>query len=223
MNNLNYGTIGVLGTILALGACSNNPDATQMLNTSSVEYKQEKVEAATKTVPSWFTTLPTDEKSIYSVGTAQSPDLQLSIDMATLNAKYTLADRINGKLDAMMKTFTSKIGSDDIDSSVLSEVEKVSKNVIASVDVAGYNPKEIEVYPSGTQYRAFVLLEYSDNEARKIIINRLRKDQMVYAKLKSTNAWKELENEVESSKSEDQAQSLTNIEKELNNIITKEE
>ena len=143
--------------------------------------------------------------------------------MATLNAKYTLADRINGKLDAMMKTFTSKIGSDDIDSSVLSEVEKVSKNVIASVDVAGYNPKEIEVYPSGTQYRAFVLLEYSDDEVRKIIINRLRKDQMVYSKLKSTNAWKELENEVESSKSEDQAQSLANIEKELNNIITKEE
>ena len=87
--------------------------------------------------------------------------------MATLNAKYTLADRINGKLDAMMKTFTSKIGSDDIDSSVLSEVEKVSKNVIASVDVAGYNPKEIEVYPSGTQYRAFVLLEYSDDEDQK--------------------------------------------------------
>ena len=79
------------------------------------------------------------------------------------------------------------------------------------------------VYPSGTQYRAFVLLEYSDNEARKIIINRLRKDQMVYSKLKSTNAWKELESEVESSKLEDQAQSLANIEKELNNIITKEE
>ncbi len=33
----------------------------------------------------------------------------------------------------------------------------------------------------------------------------------------------DLENEVESSKSEDQAQSLANIEKELNNIITKEE
>ena len=46
---------------------------------------------------------------------------------------------------------------------------------------------------------------------------------MVYAKLKSTNAWKELENEVESSKSEDQAQSLSNIESELNNIVTKEE
>ena len=79
------------------------------------------------------------------------------------------------------------------------------------------------MYPSGTQYRAFVLLEYSYVEARKIIVNRFRKDQMVYSKIKSTSAWKELENEVESSKSEDQAQSLANIEKELNNIITKEE
>ncbi len=186
-------------------------------------YKTAKVKSATSIIPTWYKTLPKEDNIIYTVGSATSPNLQLAVDMATLNAKYTLADRINGKLDAMMKTFTSKIGSDDIDSSVLEEVEKVSKNVIASVDVAGYNPKEIEVYPSGTQYRAFVLLEYSDEEARKIIINRLRKDQMVYAKLKSTNAWKELENEVESSKSEDQAQSLANIEKELNNIITKEE
>ena len=46
---------------------------------------------------------------------------------------------------------------------------------------------------------------------------------MVYSKIKSTNAWKELESEVDKSKSEDQAQSLANIEKELNNIITKEE
>ena len=218
----NYG-IGAIALMVGLGACAKNPDPSKMVNTPMVKYKTAKVKAAVKQVPSWFEKLPNKENVIYSVGSSSSPDLQLSVDLATLNAKYTLADRINGKLDAMMKTFTSKIGSDDIDSSVLSEVEKVSKNVIASVDVAGYNPKEIEVYPSGTQYRAFVLLEYSDNEARKIIINRLRKDQMVYAKLKSTNAWKELENEVESSKSEDQAQSLANIEKELNNIITKEE
>ena len=230
---LNYGMVSVAALAVGLGACNKTiPIETTIqkieeqapnINTKDVLYKTAKVKSATSVIPSWYKTLPKEDNAIYTVGSATSPNLQLAVDMATLNAKYTLADRINGKLDAMMKTFTSKIGSDDIDSSVLSEVEKVSKNVIASVDVAGYNPKEIEVYPSGTQYRAFVLLEYSDEEARKIIINRLRKDQMVYSKLKSTNAWKELENEVESSKSEDQAQSLANIEKELNNIITKEE
>ena len=220
MNNLNYVTIGVLGTVLALGACTANPDATKLLNTSTIEYKQEKVEAATSTIPKWFKTLPTDEKAIYSVGTAQSPDMQLSVDMATLNAKYTLADRINGKLDGMMKTFMTRLGTDDdVSATTMSEVEKVTKNVIASVDVAGYNPKEIEVYPTGTQFRAFVLLEYSEDEARKIIMNRMMKDRMVYGKIRSTNAWKELENEVNASKTEDEVTSMSNIETEINKVV----
>ena len=220
MNNLNYVTIGVLGSVLALGACTANPDATKMLNTSSIEYKQEKVEAATSTVPEWFKTLPTDEKAIYSVGTAQSPDMQLSVDMATLNAKYTLADRINGKLDGMMKTFMTRLGTDDdVSATTMSEVEKVTKNVIASVDVAGYNPKEMEIYPTGTQYRAFVLLEYSDEEARKVIMNRMMKDRLVYGKIRSTNAWKELENEVNASKTEDEVTSMSNIETEINKVV----
>ena len=237
----NYGMVSAAALIIGLSGCSAKNKVAEtivtetpiekivvaepepIIKTKDVLYKSAKVKSATSTIPEWYKKLPKEDNIIYTVGSATSPNLQLAVDMATLNAKYTLADRINGKLDAMMKTFTSKIGSDDIDSSVLSEVEKVSKNVIASVDVAGYNPKEVEVYPSGTQYRAFVLLEYSDEEARKIIVNRLRKDQMVYSKLKSTSAWKELESEVDKSKSEDQAQSLANIEKELNNIITKEE
>ena len=236
----NYGMVSAAALVIGLSGCSANKVAENVIteevinkvvvaepepiiNTKSVLYKTAKVKSATSQIPEWFKVLPKEDNIIYTVGSASSPDLQLAVDMATLNAKYTLADRINGKLDAMMKTFTSKIGSDDIDSSVLSEVEKVSKNVIASVDVAGYNPKEVEVQASGTQYRAFVLLEYSDEEARKIIINRLRKDRMVYSKIKSTNAWKELEKSVNESKFEDQSQSLSNIENELNNIITKEE
>ena len=71
-------------------------------------------------------------------------------------------------LDAMMKTFMTRLGTDDdVSATTMSEVEKVTKNVIASVDVAGYNPKkEMEIYPTGTQYRAFVLLEYSEEESQ---------------------------------------------------------
>ena len=209
--------------LIALGSCATKVDVDPLVETPEIQQQIEKVESTSSVIPDWFKELPEDEKMIYSSGTAIAPDLQLSVDIATMNAKTVLADRINGKLDSMTKQFIAKTGTTDLDSQVLNELERVSKNVIASVDVAGYKVKEMDVFPSGTQYRAFVLLEYSDEEARKIIINRLRKDQMVYSKLKSTSAWKELENEVESSKSEDQAQSLANIEKELNNIITKEE
>ena len=216
----NYG-IGAIALMVGLGACAKNPDPTKMVNTPMVKYKTAKVKAAVKQVPSWFEKLPNKDNIIYSVGSSSSPDLQLSVDLATLNAKYTLADRINGKLDGMMKSFMSRLGQDnDVTASTITEVDKVVKNVIASVDVAGYNPTKVKVYPNGTQYRAFVLLEYSDKEARKIIMNRLMKDRMVYSKIKSTNAFKELEKEVTKSKKEDDAKSLSTIEKKINEKIS---
>ena len=209
--NKYYG-VGAMALMIGLGACAKNPDPSKLVNTPMVKYKTEKVKAAVKVVPSWYEKLPNKENVIYSVGSSSSPDLQLSVDLATLNAKYTLADRINGKLDGMMKTFMTRLGTDeDISATTMSEVDKVVKNIIASVDVAGYNPKEIEVFPSGTQFRAFVLLEYSDTEARKIVMNRMMKDKLVYSKIKSTNAFKELKKEVENSKKEDESKSISNL------------
>ena len=85
---------------------------------------------------------PTSETAIYSVGTAVTPDLQLTVDIAVLNAKTTLADRINGKVRSQTKSFIAKIGSEETDTSILSEVEKATKNIIADVDVAGYKVSE---------------------------------------------------------------------------------
>ena len=216
---MKYYGVSALALIIGLGACAKNPSPLAVINTPMIKYKTEKVEAAASNVPKWYKKLPKQDNSIFSVGSASSPDLQLSVDMATLNAKYTLADRINGKLDGMMKTFMTRLGTDeDISATTMSEVEKVTKNVIASVDVAGYSPKEVEVYPNGTQFRAFVLLEYSDAEARKVIMNRMMKDKLVYSKIKSTNAFKELKSEVDKSKKADEVSSLSNIETEINKV-----
>ena len=215
--------LATVSAVAFLGACgTKEPPA--LVNTPEVQYKTQKVQAAISVVPKWYKELPTDDEAIFTTGTATAPDLQLAVDVATLNAKVTLADRINGKLDSMTKSFVAKIGSTDIDSSVLNEIEKTSKNVIASVDVAGYNPTKIDVFPSGTQYRAFVLLRYDNKEAYKIIMNRLRKDRMVYSRLRSTEAWKELDAEVNKKKDEEEAQSLQNLEKVIkkNRVVTRE-
>ena len=148
----------------------------------------------------------------FTTGTATAPDLQLAVDIATLNGKVVLADRINGRLKAMTKSWIAKLGQSDVDATVMTEIEKVAKNVIANVDVAGYNLVEVSLAPSGTQYRAFVLLEYSDKEAQKILMNRMRKDRMIYSRVRSTKAWKELELEVEKQEKKDEAQSLQNLE-----------
>ncbi len=197
---------------LVLNACASQ-EPKPLAETPEVIYKTAKVNAAVSVIPSWYNEMPEKKGSIFTTGSATAPDLQFAVDIATINAKVVLADRINGKLKAMTKTWMAKLGQTDADATVMSEIEKVAKNVIANVDVAGYSPVKVDVFPSGTQYRAFVLLEYSDKEAAKIIFNRLRKDRMVYSRLRSNKAWKELEEEVNKSEESDEAKSMVNVEK----------
>ena len=197
---------------LTLGACSANQPKS-MVETPEIRYQTAKVARAVSIIPSWYNEMPEKKGSIFTVGSATAPDLQLAVDIATLNGKVVLADRINGKLKAMTKSWIAKFGQSDIDARVMTEIEKVAKNIIANVDVAGYSPVKVDVFEAGTQFRAFVLLEYSDKEASKIIFNRLRKDRLVYSRLRSTEAWKELDDEVNSSEKKDEGQSLMNLEK----------
>ena len=200
-------------SILALGLVGcGATEPTPFPETAMIKYKTAKVEAAISVVPDWYKKMPEKKGSIFTIGTATAPDLQLAVDIATLNGKVVLADRINGRLKAMTKSWIAKLGQSDVDATVMTEIEKVAKNVIANVDVAGYNLVEVSLAPSGTQYRAFVLLEYSDKEAQKILMNRLRKDRMIYSRVRSTKAWKELELEVEKQEKKDEAQSLQNLE-----------
>ena len=197
---------------LVLSACASQ-EPKPLAETPEVIYKTAKVNAAVSIIPSWYNEMPEKKGSIFTVGSATAPDLQFAVDVATINAKVVLADRINGKLKSMTKSWMAKLGQTDVDATVMMEIEKVSKNVIANVDVAGYNPVKVDVFPAGTQYRAFVLLEYSDKEAAKIIFNRMRKDRMVYSRLRSNKAWKELEAEVTKSEESDEAKSMVNVEK----------
>ena len=200
-------------SILALGLVGcGATEPTPFPETAMTKYKAAKVEAALSVVPDWYKKMPEKKGSIFTTGTATAPDLQLAVDIATLNGKVVLADRINGRLKAMTKSWIAKLGQSDVDATVMTEIEKVAKNVIANVDVAGYNLVEVSLAPSGTQYRAFVLLEYSDKEAQKILMNRMRKDRMIYSRVRSTKAWKELELEVEKQEKKDEAQSLQNLE-----------
>ena len=210
MNNIKL-ISSVVAIAIGLGACQTNKES--ITANPQIVYQTNTVSQQVEKIPEWYLNIPSADDTIYSSGSARAPDLQLAVDIAIMNAKTTLADRINGKLDSMTKSFVAKIGSNDLDTSVLNEIEKTSKNVIASVDVAGYVVDKSDITQEGTQYRAYVLLAYNSEEATKIMMNRMKRDRMIYSRIRSTEAWKELEEEVNKSKDEDEAKSMENVER----------
>ena len=88
---------------LTLGACSANQPKS-VVDTPEIRYKTAKVERAVDVIPSWYKKMPKKKGSIFTVGSATAPDLQLAVDIATLNGKVVLADRINGKLKSLTKS-----------------------------------------------------------------------------------------------------------------------
>ena len=210
MNNIKL-ISSVVAIAIGLGACQTNKES--ITSNPQIVYQTNTVSKQIEQIPEWYLNIPSADDTIYSSGSARAPDLQLAVDIAIMNAKTTLADRINGKLDSMTKSFVAKIGSNDLDTSVLNEIEKTSKNVIASVDVAGYIIDKSDVTQEGTQYRAYVLLAYNSEEATKVLMNRMKRDKMIYSRIRSTEAWKELEDEVNKSKGEDEAKSMENVER----------
>jgi len=210
MNNIKL-ISSVVAIAIGLGACQTNKES--ITANPQIVYQTNTVSKQIEQIPEWYLNIPSADDTIYSSGSARAPDLQLAVDIAIMNAKTTLADRINGKLDSMTKSFVAKIGSTDLDTSVLNEIEKTSKNVIASVDVAGYVVDKSDITQEGAQYRAYVLLAYNSEEATKIMMNRMKRDRMIYSRIRSTEAWKELEDEVNKSKDEDEAKSMENVER----------
>jgi len=183
--------------VLALSACGKTVTKEDVL-VKRFEYNTKQVEKTSDDIPKWFLELPSKDSFTYSVGTAITPDLQLSIDLAVMNAKTTLADSMNSRLRSQTKSFISKLGSDDIDSSVINEVDKATRNIVLDADVSGWAQKEMEVQPSGTQYRVYVLLEYSEVKAQLALHKRLTNDKVLLNKIAASQAFQDLDNVVES-------------------------
>ena len=196
--------VGLLSVAaLTLGACSSDEALKVAVEKEVFEYKKEKVKDSVSAIPSWFLSPPEEDNIVFSSGTSLMPDMQLAIDIARLNAKEQLADRIYSKLRSQTKTYMAKVGGDDFDAAVLSEVEKATKNIVADAEVNGYAQRELSLVPDGIQYRAYVLLAFDAKEAAKIVRNRLLTARAMRSKFQSQEAWRELDKNAKEVKDEE--------------------
>ena len=99
----------------------------------------------------------------------------------------------------MTKNYIAKVGQANKDIGLIEELEKTARNLIAEVDVSGYKVSKMEVNPVGTQFRTFVQLEYNEETAEKILMQKLWKKRNKVSKYRAKEAFKELDNKVEQS------------------------
>ncbi len=198
------GVVGLLGACSSLDIKNNAQNCPSNLpQTGPCEELIKHVAKTADDVPAWMLKLPEDDKAFYSAGTAVSRDMQLAIDKANLAAKRNLADRIGGELSSQIKEFVIEGGDMYNNDLVTLDVERVTKNVMARINVAGYVPHEMEVYPFGTMYRVYSLIAYPIGAHNDILIEQIRKNRALYAHVRSSVAFKELEIEVDEKRERD--------------------
>ena len=92
-----------------------------------------------------------------------------------------------------------QVGSND-DNQVTKEIERVTTNVITEVNLAGFTREKSELIPQGKGYRTYVLLRYPLGDSNRMIVDQMKKSAVLDAKLRASEAFKELEKEIESAK-----------------------
>ena len=74
---------------------------------------------------------------------------------------------------------------------------------MARIDVACYVTHEMEVYPFGTMYRVYSLIAYPIGAHNDILVEQIRRNRVLYAHVRSSVAFKELEIEVDEKRERD--------------------
>ena len=109
-----------------------------------------------------------DKVCIYGVGTAVSPDLNLSIEKAKMIAKAELADIIKGEMNKQSKQCVTELGKTNT-KTVVSEVESTLVNVIKDTPVRGYEVFAQDVtLTKNNYYRAWIGLRLPMGEFNKM-------------------------------------------------------
>lgn len=194
-------TLSLLATAILLAACSSTPKPGSPEAVIKVEEKRQEqvtkaVVKAVSDIPDWFVDVPCDhERMVCGVATASSSDLQMAVDKAIIDAKYSVADKLRGMMSGKLKRFVEEAGGAK-DAQLHQETTKVISNLFVDVNTAGYRVSKKKVIAEGNSYRAFAMIEFPVGEANRVLVDEARKNQAVEARVRSSKAFADLDAEI---------------------------
>jgi len=186
-------TLVILPLVLAMTACSS------MKYETGLEFKAPEFGGGDQqdevAYPDWYTDTPKkDDQALYAVASEYSKDFQFSVDKAMLSAKRELASNFSSHIDGMMKDFSAELG--DVDSSTVNDINRTTKMIISRVNLVGVQRVNFKVVHEKAGYRSFVRLRYATDESNRLLLNEIKRNRKLSAKLEASKSFKELEETV---------------------------
>jgi len=145
--------------------------------------------------PKWYIENPTDNNHLYGVATATSLDLQTAVDKAKQDGRVEIARQMDLRIAGLSKRFVEETGLDE-DAELLGMFTQVSKSVVSD-SLTGSRVADQEVMPEGGTYRAYVMMEMPIGEANAKFVEKIKSQQRLYTRFRATQAFEELDREVE--------------------------
>ena len=175
----------VLLTTFTLWSCGG-PKMTNLAPTPT-----EKVIAG---IPEWYKNPPTDSDYLFAVATATSRDMQLATQKAKTTAQANLAQQLSTKLANLTKQFQEETGEAQ-DSQLLTQFTSATKTVTEETLVGSKADKQ-EIVPEQGIYRVYVLMSLPLGKTNRVLMDKIKSDEALYTKFRSTQAFEELDKEL---------------------------
>lgn len=145
-------------------------------------------------IPDWYLNTPTSDNYIYEAASATSRDMDLALNKAETEGRAKVGRTMQAKVNSMQKKFEEEVGEGE-NSEFLSQFTQATK-VIVSRELTGSRVKEKKFVQDGSNWRAYVLMEYPIGSAQKAFLNKIKGNDQLYTRFRSTEAMKEMEDDV---------------------------
>ena len=152
-------------------------------------------ETATGQVPEWFTNPPQDPNYLYAANSATSQDVQVALDKALLGARTEIGRQVEVRMNALQKQFTEETGTGQ-DAQLLQQFSSATKSIV-STTLTGSTMKNSSRVQDGNMWRAYVLAAYPIGDANKAMLEAIKKNQEMYTRFRASQAFQELDTEVQ--------------------------
>lgn len=146
-------------------------------------------------MPEWFSNPPQDPNFLYAARTASSRDLNLAIEKATTTARAEIARQYEVKVEGLTKSFQEEVGTNE-DAEINQLFSQTIKTVV-STQLMGSRAAKTSHVKDGMNYRAYVLVEYPIGAANQAFMNALKANQNMYTRFRSSESFKEMDDEVQ--------------------------